>query len=118
MEALPQLGSLRRRSFPGPWEDAYLTPERVARASWRRPHTRVCSPRTPGLAYVRCSPKGSQLPTLGNLNRRFLCKRMMLPEGSSRIGDLDTHKGIDPTRFETFFKTRFETEGFNRAVRW
>lgn len=38
----------------------------------------------------------------------------MLPEESSGIGDLDTHKGIDPTRFESFY---FKTEGFNRAVR-
>lgn len=102
MEELPQLGSLRRRSFPGPWEDAYLTSERVARASWRRPHARVCSQRTPELAYVRCSPRGRQLPTLGNLNRCFLSKPMVLPEGSSGTGDSDTHKGIDPTLFETF----------------
>lgn len=42
-EELAQLGSLRRRSFPGPWEDAYLTPERVARASRRRPYARPLS---------------------------------------------------------------------------
>lgn len=43
VEGLPQLGSLRRRSFSGPWEDAYRTPERVARASRRRPHARPLS---------------------------------------------------------------------------
>lgn len=86
----------------GPWEDAYLTPERVARASWRRPHARASALRGPrGLRMCGVRPD-RQLPTWGNLNRRFLCK-MVLPEGSRATGDSATQKGMDPTLGETFF---------------
>lgn len=61
VEELPQLGSLRRRSFPGPWEDAYLTPERVARASRRRPHAR---PLSADLGACVCAESARRPPTL------------------------------------------------------